>query len=130
MAIIEYLPAEEKKAGGKKKKAAAKKAPAKAAGKKKDGEGDAAAGREEGETGRAEGDEAPLLAGADAEDAGGRAGVGVLPERRIGNAENGPSGPFSFPGPSPPGRFGLTGTGAGDMMKMNFIIRNGGRPAR
>jgi large subunit ribosomal protein L17 len=36
MAIIEYLPVEEKKAGGKKKKAAAKKAPAKAAGKKKD----------------------------------------------------------------------------------------------
>jgi large subunit ribosomal protein L17 len=36
MAIIEYLPAEEKKAGGKKKKAAAKKAPAKAAAKKKD----------------------------------------------------------------------------------------------
>jgi len=37
MAIIEYLPAEEKKAGGKgKKKAAAKKAPAKTAGKKKE----------------------------------------------------------------------------------------------
>jgi large subunit ribosomal protein L17 len=36
MAIIEYLPVEEKKAGGKKKKAAAKKAPAKAAGKKKE----------------------------------------------------------------------------------------------
>jgi large subunit ribosomal protein L17 len=35
MAIIEYLPAEEKKAGGKKKKAAAKKAPAKTAEKKK-----------------------------------------------------------------------------------------------
>jgi large subunit ribosomal protein L17 len=34
MAIIEYLPAEEKKAGGKKKKTATKKAPAKAAGKK------------------------------------------------------------------------------------------------
>jgi large subunit ribosomal protein L17 len=37
MAIIEYLPVEEKMAGGKKKKkAAAKKAPAKAAGKKKE----------------------------------------------------------------------------------------------
>jgi large subunit ribosomal protein L17 len=36
MAIIEYLPAEEKKVGGKKKKAAARKAPAKTAGKKKD----------------------------------------------------------------------------------------------
>jgi hypothetical protein len=37
MAIIEYLPAEEKKAGGKgKKKAAAKKAPAKTTGKKKE----------------------------------------------------------------------------------------------
>jgi large subunit ribosomal protein L17 len=37
MAIIEYLPAEEKKAGGKgKKKAAAKKAPSKTAGKKKE----------------------------------------------------------------------------------------------
>jgi len=38
MAIIEYLPAEEKKVGGKgKKKAAAKKAPAKTAAKKKEG---------------------------------------------------------------------------------------------
>ena len=36
MAIIEYLPLEEKKAGGKKKKAAARKAPAKAAAKKKE----------------------------------------------------------------------------------------------
>ena len=36
MAIIEYLPAEEKKAAGKKKKAAAKKTPAKAAVKKKE----------------------------------------------------------------------------------------------
>jgi large subunit ribosomal protein L17 len=36
MAIIEYLPVEEKKAGGKKKKAAAKKAPANTAGKKKE----------------------------------------------------------------------------------------------
>ncbi len=37
MAIIEYLPVEEKKAGGKKKKAAAKKAPEKTAVKKKEG---------------------------------------------------------------------------------------------
>lgn len=36
MAIIEYLPAEEKKVGGKKKKATAKKAAAKTAGKKKE----------------------------------------------------------------------------------------------
>jgi large subunit ribosomal protein L17 len=36
MAIIEYLPVEEKKAGAKKKKASAKKPPAKPAGKKKD----------------------------------------------------------------------------------------------
>lgn len=36
MAIIEYLPAEEKKAGGKKKKAGAKKAPAKTPVKKKE----------------------------------------------------------------------------------------------
>jgi len=36
MAIIEYLPVEEKKAGGKKKKTAAKKAPAKSATKKKE----------------------------------------------------------------------------------------------
>ena len=36
MAIIEYLPAEEKKAGGRKKKAASKKAPAKTAMKKKE----------------------------------------------------------------------------------------------
>ena len=36
MAIIEYLPAEEKKAAGKKKKAVAKKAPAKAAVRKKE----------------------------------------------------------------------------------------------
>jgi large subunit ribosomal protein L17 len=36
MAIIEYLPLEEKKAGGKKKKAAARKTPAKAAAKKKE----------------------------------------------------------------------------------------------
>ena len=38
MAIIEYLPLEEKKAGGKGKKSAAKKSPAKSAGKKKEGQ--------------------------------------------------------------------------------------------
>ena len=78
MAIIEYLPVEEKKAGGKKKKTAAKKAPAKTAGKKKEGKETLEAGLEENETGRAEADETSFLARTDAEDAGRRTGVGDL----------------------------------------------------
>ena len=93
-------------------------------------EGDVEACREEGEAGRAEGDETSRFAGADAEDAGGRAGVGPFTEKRIRNDGNGPSGPFLFWLFLRTRTIRLTEPGDGDKMKMNFNIMNGGRSNR
>ena len=102
MAIIEYLPVEEKKAGGKKKKAAAEKGAGESRGKEEGREGDFEAGREESETGRAEADETSLLAGTDAEDAGGRGGRIPFPHIGSNTRKTALRGRFYFGRSSPP----------------------------
>ena len=131
MAIIEYLPAEEKKAGGKKKKAAAKKAPAKTAVKKK----------EEKETSRpaskkmktsAPKPTKPRSSRAQTQSAGRWSGVEDLFRNGGSESRKRPFGAVSHFGrtvPLPAIRLDQERKPK-DMMKMDFIINKGRRPAR